>query len=140
MRLLRSATGLKGATYTLVWLLPAFTLLLHTFSENWQATLAVVGSLLLLVIFCWLLVALLVMGLQRFLALTQTKIMALMPVVYLGLRAFSRQRRPSQIRTTALAMTLSLLVVVVSLRSELLIGWQAQIPDAAPNYLSLIHI
>ena len=137
MRLLRSGTGLKGATYTLLWLLPAFTLLLHTFSENWQATLAVVGSLLLLVIFCWLLVALLVMGLQRFLALTQTKIMALMPVVYLGLRAFSRQRRPSQIRTTALAMTLSLLVVVVSLRSELLTGWQAQIPDAAPNYFAL---
>lgn len=139
MRLLRSGADDVLQSRLLWWLLPAFLLLLNLYSGDWWSTLSTVAGLLALVLFTWLLTALVArlveIWLQR--QSLQPRLSQSTTMLYLGLRAFSRQPRSSQIRIAALATTLAVYVVILGVRSELLSAWRAQLPDNAPNYFAV---
>lgn len=55
----------------------------------------------------------------------------------MGIAAFCRQPQTSQLRTTALSLTLTILIVIMALRVALLADWQTQLPPKAPNFFAV---
>jgi putative ABC transport system permease protein len=55
----------------------------------------------------------------------------------MGIDAFCRQPQTSQLRTIALSLTLTILIVIMALRAALLADWQTQLPPKAPNFFAV---
>ncbi len=164
MRLLRSISSSSRQGRGVLWFALGFLALMYYYSGDWRSTVIVYGGIVVLAALVWSLSAwlqsLLLKIVNRFLSRTSDSTSGkigndatknssplakvpereaptfFMPIM-LGIKAFCRQPQMSRLRTAALAMTIALVAVIMSLRGALLDEWQAQLPVDAPNYFAL---
>lgn len=111
--------------------LSALTALLIVETGRWQLTLLIVigGSLL---------VAILMLLLRGFFIMLQrTLAERSLPSALLGLRELWRQPHASSLQILALSIGMTAMLLVTSVRGELISAWQSKLPINAPNQFAL---
>ena len=135
MRLLRSQPRVDGFRGGAAVFALGFFLLLYYYSRDWLSTLVIYAGIITLVIGCSLLVTLL---LRAVAAVQRNGLQERAPMwLSLGLSALLRHSAMTTLTTVTLAMTITLLAVVLSLQNSLLEDWQGQLPEQAPNFFAL---
>lgn len=111
--------------------LSALTGLLMLETGRWQLTLLLVAGGSLLVFILTLLLRSLFMLLQRVFAERS------LPGALLGLRELWRQPQASTLQVLALSIGMTAMLLVTSVRGELITAWQNKLPLNAPNQFAL---
>ena len=139
MHVLRSASTAQDNRYGTLLFALGFVLLLYVYSGSWQAMAMVVVGVASLALLVALVAWLLLWAIQRLRATTQVSSESgvMLRALLVGSAAFCRQPAATRLRIIALAVTIALLSVIISLRTSLLETWQASLPDDAPNYFAL---
>ncbi len=139
MHVLRSASASRSNRNGTVLFALGFVLLLYFYSGSWEAMAMVVGGIAMLTalvaLVAWLLLAAIARMRDSVEASASSGVM--LRALLVGSAAFCRQPAATRLRIVALAVTIALLCVIISLRTSLLQAWQASLPDDAPNYFAL---